>query len=101
MGNASAQRAAVLAAHISGQSNKPLTRPPHSLSSAQVLEELNSDPTKGLDPDEVPRRLEEYGPNQLDEKAGVQPLKIFFEQIFNAMTLVGWTAFEPRVANHN
>lgn len=74
--------------HISGQSNKPLSRPPHGLSGEQVLRELASDAAVGLDPEEVLRRLGEYGPNELEQKKGVQPLKIFLEQVFNAMTLV-------------
>jgi magnesium-transporting ATPase (P-type) len=74
--------------HISGQANKPLSQPPHSLTSQQVLDELCSNPDTGLRPEEVPRRLEEMGPNELEQKAGVQPVKIFLEQIFNAMTLV-------------
>lgn len=80
--------APILGEHVSGQSNKPLSRPPHSLTSQQVLEELRSDATTGLAPDEIPRLLEEMGPNELEQKRGVQPIKIFLEQIFNAMTLV-------------
>ncbi|KAJ4267019.1 hypothetical protein NW762_003117 [Fusarium torreyae] len=78
----------VLGQHISGQSNKPLSQPPHSLTSQQVLQELHSDATTGLSLEEIPRRLEEMGPNELEQKAGVQPVKIFLEQVFNAMTLV-------------
>ncbi|EXA31185.1 potassium/sodium efflux P-type ATPase, fungal-type [Fusarium oxysporum f. sp. pisi HDV247] len=74
--------------HISGQANKPLSQPPHSLTSQQVLDELCSNSATGLRPEEVPQRLEEMGPNELEQKAGVQPVKIFVEQIFNAMTLV-------------
>lgn len=80
--------APVLGAHISGQSNKPLSQPPHSLASQQVLAELGSDTTTGLSPEEIPQRLEEMGPNELEQNGGVQPIKIFLEQIFNAMTLV-------------
>lgn len=79
--------------HVSGQSNKPLSRPPHSLSAEQVLEELRSSSTNGLSPEEVPQRLDEHGLNELEQNKGVQPIKIFLEQIFNAMTLVGWRAW--------
>lgn len=85
------RHAPVLGEHLSGQANKPLSRPPHSLGSQQVLEELQSNSVSGLDPEEVPRRIEEYGPNELDQRKGVQPVKIFMEQIFNAMTLVRGT----------
>ena len=74
--------------HVSGQSNTPLSRPPHALSSEEVLQGLKSDELTGLSPEEAHRRLHEHGPNELERKKGVQPLKIFFEQIFNAMTLV-------------
>ncbi|KAF4464839.1 potassium sodium efflux P-type ATPase fungal-type [Fusarium albosuccineum] len=83
-----AVHAPVLGEHVSGQSNKPLSQPPHSLTSQQVLDELCSDASTGLTPEEIPRRLEEMGPNELEQKKGVQPIKIFLEQVFNAMTLV-------------
>lgn len=78
----------VLGEHNSGQSNKPLSQPPHSLTSHQVLDELRSNATAGLAPEEIPQHLEEMGLNELEQKRGVQPVKIFLEQIFNAMTLV-------------
>ncbi|KAM0227008.1 hypothetical protein ACHAPO_011887 [Fusarium lateritium] len=74
--------------HVSGQCNKPLSQPPHSLTSREVLHELGTDPETGLTPEEIPKRLQSMGPNELEQKKGVQPLKIFLEQIFNAMTLV-------------
>lgn len=80
--------AATLGARVSGQSNKPLSQPPHSLTSQQVLDELGSDAITGLTPEEISQRLEEMGSNELEQDGGVQPVKIFLEQIFNAMTLV-------------
>ena len=74
--------------HVSGQCNKPLPQPPHSLTSQQVLDELHSNATTGLCPEEIPRRLEEMGSNELEQEKGVRPAKIVLEQIFNAMTLV-------------
>lgn len=74
--------------HVSGQSNKPLSRPPHALTAEQVLDELSSNVATGLNPEEEGRRLGEYGPNELERSKGVQPLKVLAEQIFNAMTLV-------------
>lgn len=73
-----------------GQSNKPLSRPPHALEFEVVLKELSVDSFSGLQGDEAARRLIEYGPNELQQKKGVQPVKIFLEQIFNAMTLVSF-----------
>lgn len=80
--------APVLGEHVSGQSNKPLSLPPHCLTSQQVLDELHSNATTGLSPEEIPQRLEEMGANEIEQKRGVQPVKIFLEQVFNAMTLV-------------
>lgn len=66
-----------------------MSQPAHSLSSEQVLIELQADSSKGLSTEEAARRLQELGLNELERQKGVQPLKIFLEQIFNAMTLVG------------
>ncbi|KAI8233228.1 Calcium-transporting ATPase 3 [Colletotrichum sp. SAR 10_86] len=74
--------------HVSGQANKPLSRPPHALDVDQVVTELEVDAAQGLTTDEASRRLEELGRNELRQNKGVQPVKIFLEQIFNAMTLV-------------
>lgn len=74
--------------HLSGQSNKPLSRPPHALEVRKVVEELQVDITQGLDDEGAARRMAELGRNELQQQKGVQPLKIFLEQIFNAMTLV-------------
>ncbi|KAJ6441556.1 calcium-transporting ATPase 3 [Purpureocillium lavendulum] len=84
----STQPTMVVEAHISGQSNKPLSRPAHSLRSDEVLQELRADPIRGLAADDATARLAELGRNELERKKGVQPLAIFLEQIFNAMTLV-------------
>lgn len=75
--------------HVSGQSNKRLSRPAHALTYQQLAEELNADPLNGLSADEAKKRLEEFGKNDLGEAEGVQPLKIVIAQVANAMTLVG------------
>ena len=74
--------------HVSGQSNKPLSAPPHTLPGDDFLNELKANITTGLSSDEAKARLEEYGPNELDDGPGVQPLKILIRQIANAMILV-------------
>ncbi|KAH9869874.1 hypothetical protein J1614_006794 [Plenodomus biglobosus] len=74
--------------HVSGQSNKPLSLPPHSLTLEQTVEELKTATWNGLDDAEARRRLEEYGPNELGEMKGVSPIKILVAQVANAMTLV-------------
>lgn len=74
--------------HISGQANKPLSAPPHSLPGEAFLDELKSNVSDGLSSDEAKARLDEYGPNELDDGPGVQPVKILIRQIANAMILV-------------
>ncbi|KAJ4410426.1 P-type ATPase [Didymella pomorum] len=74
--------------HISGQANKPLSLPPHSLTLAQVVDELSTDTWSGLDDAEAKRRLDEYGANDLGETAGISPIKILIAQVANAMTMV-------------
>lgn len=79
------------AVHVSGQqqsSTPHMSRPAHSMSSEETLKELRADPSSGLSSDEAEQRLANVGRNELEQKKGVQPIKIFIEQIFNAMTLV-------------
>lgn len=82
--------------HVSGQSNKPLSRPAHALTYQKLAEELSADPLNGLSVDDAKRRLEEFGNNDLGEAEGVQPIKIIIAQIANAMTLVGVSISRPR-----
>ena len=79
---------APLEGHISGQANKPLSLPAHSLKLAQVVDELRTETWSGLDDAEAKRRVEEYGPNELEAAEGVSPVKILIAQVANAMTLV-------------
>ncbi|KAI3391653.1 hypothetical protein diail_6991 [Diaporthe ilicicola] len=74
--------------HVSGQSNRPMTQPAHCLSLAQVVDELEADPTNGLTTDEAHRRLADYGKNDLGEAQKVSPVRILVAQVANAMTLV-------------
>jgi Na+-exporting ATPase len=75
--------------HVSGQSNRPLSKPAHALPYEDVARELNTEPLNGLDRDEAARRLGTFGKNELGEAEGVQPFKIIIAQIANAMTMVG------------
>lgn len=74
--------------HVSGQANKPLTRPAHALDYGQVIQETSANVIDGLDDAEVKSRLEEHGRNELGEGGRVQLLRILIGQIANAMTLV-------------
>lgn len=79
-----------VANHISGQSNKPISQPPHAIPADQVVQELKTSGNEGLSPDEAQRRLEEHGRNEFGEQKGVQPLRIIGAQLANAMTLVSF-----------
>ncbi|KAK8036541.1 potassium/sodium efflux P-type ATPase [Apiospora marii] len=74
--------------HVSGQSNEPLSRPAHALSWENVASELETDGLDGLGAEEAECRKAKFGPNELGDAEGVQPLKIIIAQIANAMTLV-------------
>ena len=60
----------------------------HRLSTAAALQTLTVDPDQGLAPDEVQRRLAQFGPNELIEKGGKHPLRILWEQISSTMVLI-------------
>ncbi|KAJ5566906.1 ATPase P-type K/Mg/Cd/Cu/Zn/Na/Ca/Na/H-transporter [Penicillium sp. DV-2018c] len=66
----------------------PLSQPAHTLPYEQVIQELNTELNEGLTPEEASRRLQEYGPNKLDEGEGVSVFKILVRQVANAMMLV-------------
>ena len=74
--------------HVSGQSNTPLSRPPHALTPDDVIKELDANAVSGLTDTEASARFQQHGPNELEQEKGVQPWAIFLAQIFNAMTLV-------------
>lgn len=74
--------------HVSGQSNKPLSKPAHGLTFEQVQNELGASSIEGLHASEAESRLQEYGNNELDNGPGVNPMKILVRQIANAMMLV-------------
>lgn len=74
--------------HVSGQSNKPMSRPAHALSHEAVIQELSTDSAGGLSSDTAKSRLEEFGKNDLGDGEGVSPLKIIIAQVANAMTMV-------------
>jgi potassium/sodium efflux P-type ATPase len=75
-------------AHVSGQSNTPMSQPAHALPWKTVVEELKTDVDDGLSAGEAKSRLDEYGRNELGDGGGVNPGKILTRQIANAMTLV-------------
>lgn len=77
-----------LAGHVSGQANKPLSRPAHALPYATVTAEVGANSIDGLTAAEVQKRIEEYGRNEIGDGGGINPGKILARQVVNAMTLV-------------
>jgi magnesium-transporting ATPase (P-type) len=74
--------------HVTGQANKPMSRPAHALSSTQVVQELGADAVTGLSQGAATSRLHEYGPNDLGKEKGVNFMEILIAQVVNSMTLV-------------
>ncbi|KAG7136326.1 Sodium transport ATPase 5 like protein [Verticillium longisporum] len=74
--------------HVSGQSNRPMSLPAHSLSLQQVVDELSASHADGLTATEAALRLQTHGKNELGEAESVSPLKIIIAQVANAMTMV-------------
>ncbi|MBI2830862.1 MAG: cation-translocating P-type ATPase [Chloroflexi bacterium] len=60
----------------------------HAMESAQVLKELDTDLSRGLSGDEVKRRLEQYGYNELKKEKGISPLTLFFHQFKDVLIAV-------------
>lgn len=79
-----------LASHVSGQANKPLSKPAHSLTHDAVVEKIGANTVDGLSQQEAKIRLDEYGANDLGNESGVNPGKILAKQVANAMTLVSF-----------
>jgi len=82
------KKQASLEGHVSGQANKPLSRPAHALTYTQVVQETGCNDQDGLTSSEAKLRHDEYGNNDIGDDAGVQPGKILLRQVANAMTLV-------------
>src|SRR4030066_1206105 len=60
----------------------------HSLKTEQVLKKLETDPHHGLTEEEVKRRLEKYGYNELKKEEKVSPLTLFFNQFKNILIII-------------
>lgn len=60
----------------------------HSKDVDELIGELATNPRRGLTEDEVKRRLERYGYNELKEKEKVSPLALFFNQFKNVLIII-------------
>ncbi|MFC5269408.1 cation-translocating P-type ATPase [Adhaeribacter terreus] len=59
----------------------------HTLSPEETLEKLQTT-TSGLSAEDIAARREKYGPNELEEKAGKNPLIMLWEQFTQTMVLI-------------
>ncbi|TKA68933.1 hypothetical protein B0A55_08471 [Friedmanniomyces simplex] len=78
----------LLADHVSGQSNRPLSQPAHALKWQTAAEQFQANAEDGLTTADAKQRLEEYGRNELGDERGVNLAKILLRQFANAMTLI-------------
>lgn len=60
----------------------------HAMSSDQILRQLATPPESGLTSEEVARRLENYGPNQLDEAPGITFWQMLLDQFNNFVVIM-------------
>jgi Ca2+-transporting ATPase len=67
---------------ISGMSNW------HSMEVTQVVNELDTDPHKGLTEEDVKRRLEKYGANEMKREDAVSPFTLFVNQFKNVLIII-------------
>jgi P-type Ca2+ transporter type 2C len=60
----------------------------HTLEVAEVLRALDADAGSGLSNEEAARRLQERGPNELEDRGGRSPWAIIWEQFTSAMIVI-------------
>jgi Ca2+-transporting ATPase len=63
------------------------TKPWHTLSFEETLQALGTS-ASGLTAEDAAKRREEYGPNELQEKAGKSPFRMLWEQFTQTMVLI-------------
>ncbi|HHT9110639.1 MAG TPA: cation-translocating P-type ATPase [Candidatus Brocadiaceae bacterium] len=68
--------------------------PWHCMPIDEILKRFNSNRDAGLSHNEAENRLKQYGYNQLEEKEGTSPFKLFFEQ-FN--DFIVWVLFAASI----
>ncbi len=60
----------------------------HALTAEQILKQLATPPENGLTSDEAARRLQSYGPNQLDEAPGITFWQMLIDQFKSFVVLM-------------
>jgi len=64
-----------------------MSKPWHSMEIKEVMRALNVT-MNGLSSEEVQRRLEEFGPNELKKEKGKSPVKLFLEQFTDTLIII-------------
>ncbi|MGL5083800.1 MAG: cation-translocating P-type ATPase [Microcoleaceae cyanobacterium] len=62
--------------------------PWHSLEVEKVCQVMEVNPQQGLTPEEISRRQQRYGANELETASGRKPLEILWEQFTNVMLVM-------------
>ncbi len=60
----------------------------YQLSARDVVAQLQADPTRGLSSDEAQRRLQQYGPNQLQSTPAIPKWRKFLAQFTNPLVML-------------
>jgi len=60
----------------------------HSMDVDDVLKELETDPHRGLNDEEIKKRIEEYGYNELKQEERISPFTILLNQFKNILLLI-------------
>jgi Ca2+-transporting ATPase len=60
----------------------------HTVAIDKTLQQLSSNKDAGLSSQQVSERLQQYGPNELEETGGRSPWSIFVDQFTNIMLLM-------------
>ncbi len=60
----------------------------YQITENQVITELQTDSTNGLTEEEVAKRREQYGPNELIERGVKSPWLILWQQLSGIMTVI-------------
>jgi len=66
---------------------KQTSKPWHSMEINEAMRELNAK-TDGLSSEEVQKRLEEFGPNELKKEKRKSPIKLFLEQFTDILIII-------------
>jgi len=64
-----------------------MSTPWHAMSLEKTFEVLNTK-ENGLSQEEVQRRLQEYGPNELKKEKGISPIRLFLEQFADILIII-------------